>query len=348
MSSGVRVNGLPLSAIGPWSGLAWATNERGLETVEWTMDVPRNFTHPALRRGATVELTYGSKRLGLGMLSAPDYEAQRFAATGLARDAGFKVAGTNVIEDAVSGAISRGMPWRGSTLTGTVAASPTSDGRSMVMLDQLLDQAGSWWVDEDGVGRWATGSTDIDWHLSPGVGALGSTDDGLLSTLWGWYVSAVAGDPAEPTAWAQTSASVAAPYGAVEDAVDLTDAGLLSEGTAQAALATLLSQRGDGALRYTNGLRVTEDEVTTRGGARADLRLMRNGHRCRLHGLLDQNGDMRYGAHVDFTIATTRYEEGSRYIDVTPVGMAERTNLADLAVAVAVDARQRRRRQGLL
>lgn len=348
MATGVRVNGVPLSAIAPWGDLSWSTNEYGLELVEWTMHIPAGFTHPALRRGATVELLYGTKRIGVGMLSAPDYQAGRFTATGLAREAARFVAVTNDVDDEVAAAISRGLPWNGSTLTGTVAASPTANGREVVMLNQLLDQHGPWMVDEDGVARPRVESTTIDYHLSPSVGALGVTDDGLLSTLYGWFVSGVAGDPAEPASWANTSVSVPAPYGAVEDVVDLTDAGLLDTTSVQDALTTLLEQRGGGELRYTNGLRISEDEITTVGGTRADLRLVRNGQRCRLHGLLNQHGDMRYGAHHDFIIQATQYAGGSGYIDLTPVGMAERANLADLATAVAVDTRERRRRRGLL
>lgn len=341
----LRVGGVWLKNIGPWSDLAYMHRwPGGPYEASWSMTLPQGFRHPALQRGQLVEVMDGMGRVWSGLLSDPDPGESTFKATGLCREAEqylcFDAAGntTSVPDVAVDQAITRGLPWVRRMSLGATAFTATTDPLNFVsaLLDSRADELGQRWrVDPDGEVRMLPDPTVPAWHMTPGSVDLGLSSDEYASHIFLRYRG-----PTGAYATAATSDDVAAAqFGHREFAGDATGLGRITAGKA-ASLAAGVLAKGKARLGWTSGIEATPVELTTAGGVPADLSLVVAGDLIRIHGLFDEQASAR--AFVDVVVAESQYTDSDQSISLTPQGMTERT-LADVLEASLTKAGRRRK-----
>lgn len=332
----IRSAGYWLDGVAPYGDVEttwrWSQEGGGLDTVRWAMDLPYDFDHPAIRRGARVELMDGASRVGQAILGEPGRTetGKSFTATGLYRtaetflclDAGGNT--TTVPNTAVDQAAARGCPL---TRSGSLSANPLNTDdvtEGLNYLDTLLtalalETSKWWWVDADAVIRLTETPTTPDWHLVPGVADPGVADDQYASVLFGRYRSG--SSLATATA---TDAATAARWGTVEYGVDLTSLGSISSTRATNRLNGLLAA-GKAKLTFTDRLEVDANQLLTPGGLPAPLSMVRAGHLVRAHGLGAYSEWLNGNPWLDFVIGEASWANGSDVAVIAPVGLASRT-----------------------
>lgn len=339
----LRAGGAWLHGLAPLGDLEFSTqygaNGGGLLVVSWSMALPSGYTHPVLRQGVTVDVMAGGLRIGSAVMAEPDREGWRFVADGLLRSGERFVAvdGTGLASTDLSvvipAAIARGLPWRdpGTLPVGSLSADSEA-ASNLNYVTPLLNEycrinGKRWRIDAHGFLRIENEPTTIDWALTPDVPAQAMADDDYTSRLFGRRVSAVSGTPAEPSAWAPEQAedtAAAERWGTREGIEDLTDLGLITQATTEAALAAILAS-GKARLSPTQAVEVTRNHLTTLGGTSPELWQVAAGQRVRHFGTLSADGGPAFGQTREWTIGSTTYRDNEASIIVGPVGLAART-----------------------
>lgn len=341
----LRSAGYWLEAIAPYGEVSttWRLSQAGggLDLVEWKMDLPYDFDHPAVRRGARIELMDGAQRVGQAILGEPGRTdtGLTFSAAGVWHDAEaflcFDGAGltTTVPDVAITQATARGCRVRRVESISTNPLNTDDITDSLNYLDDLLSalatETSQWWyADADAVIRFMTTPTIPRWHLVPDVADPGTSDDEYASTLFGRYRSG------STLATATTTDTAAlARYGPSELAVDLTPLGSISATRANNRLAGLLAQ-GRSRLTFTDRLEVDSNQLLTAGGRPAPLSMVRQGHLVRAHGLQAYSQWLNGKPWLDFMIGEATWANDADTITIAPVGLAART-FEDLLAASA-------------
>lgn len=332
----IRSGGYWLDSIAPYGDVqtTWRCSVEGggLDVVEWQMDLPYDFDHPALRRGARVELMDGAERVGQADLNEPGRteSGRSFTAAGLYRQAErFSCLDaddeTTTIPDlAIDQANLRGCPIRRSGVVYATAVKTGSVTEGLNTLASLLTVLGEevgrfWTVNADGIVRFPAMPTTPTWHLVPGVADPGIADDEYASTLIGRYktgsgnVTAIREDTAATARW-----------GYAEAPVDLTPLGVITGTRAQSVLAGLLAA-GRSRLTFTDRLEVDANQLLTAGGRPAPLSAVRAGQMVRAYGLEAYSQWLNGKPWLDFVIGEATWANGSDVISIAPVGLAART-----------------------
>ena len=327
------IGGTWAKEIGPVGDFEWSERwPGGAWEASWRMDLPANFDHPALRRGARVKVIEHGAVLGQFTLNEPDRAAWSFNAAGLAREGEryYALDGSgnqsSVPDTVVDAAIARGLPWTKPTTISTSPVNGTSSEGGLRKVSDLLDMwaeenATRWGINADGEFYSAADPTAASWHFTPGQGQLGLADDEYASHLIGRYR-----DSASTYATASVGdAAAAARWGRVEVPVDLTSLGIIT-GTRATDILTGMLAKGRARLGWTNGLEILPGQLLSGGGTAAHLPFVRAGQRAMLHGILDAQLETRMS--LSFVIGEARHrQDGSLFI--APVGLAART-LADV------------------
>src|SRR5690348_9828641 len=82
----VKVGGYWLHQIGAYSDLTITDRwPGGCFEASWTLELPVGYPHPALRRGASVQVLDGGLVVWSGILSEPDRSTWECVATGLSQ-----------------------------------------------------------------------------------------------------------------------------------------------------------------------------------------------------------------------------------------------------------------------
>lgn len=336
---------------GAWGDLAyttrWGSGACGMYEATWTMPLPADFDHPALVRGALVELMDGPWRVGSSLiLASPERgggydDPWSLTATGV----GSEVEGDNsyyaldgtglttaVPSVAVDGAIGRGLPWLGRDASvPTVQVGATADTDALNTVGSLLTAAADsaskrWGVGRDNRAYFWSDPTTPTWHVIPGVAALGTTDDDYASTVLVRFLSSDSGILATASA---TDTPAGARYGHREYPADVTSLGAIPNASAQAFANGILAN-SKGRLQWTDGLTVSSNELLSSGGVPADLTLVEAGQMIRIHGVFDDLLETSGQTWLDLVIGETKYADGANTIDISPLGLAAR----DLAAVV--------------
>lgn len=332
----IVVGGYWLASIARAGELAYSHGaDGGCLEASWKMDLPLTSSHPALRRGKTVDIKAGAETLWSGILSEPDadddwsFTARGFSSLGrvdyLCLDSGGNT--TSTPDTAIDQAITDGIGWtRPASLSSTAFASGGATSE-LNYVGELLDAWATsvskrWGVNVDRQVYAATDPTTPTYHLTPGAGRFGLADDNYASDLYLRYLKSGAGystahvwDDDACTRWGRRAYPV-----------DLTSRGLLTQAQAEAIGNGLLA-KGQAKMGYTNGLEVTKYQLTTPGGIPACLALVKGQQLVRQFGLLNDQGQPTN--YVDWVIGETHYEAGSETIGLTPVGLVP-TNFADI------------------
>lgn len=330
------VNGRALSTLAAWGDLK--SSERfdgGSWEASWQMEVREGWNHPAVRRGADVELRLGGHTLWSGKLTEPDRDSWQMTATGLVREgerftalATDGSAGRYIGESTVN-AVAEGLPWDYWPVPFPSHANPVqgeeSDGTNTVsaMWTAASAAAGWFWgVGPDRVPYARPRPTLPSWRVAPGVVQLGVADDEFATHLVGTYLTPTL-TRARVT---RGDALAAARWGRVEQSVDLTPRKVMTQAQAEATLDGMLAKIGPRP-GYTTGLELGPHEITTWGGTRAHLASIRAGQMVRLFGIVDEFTGKPYH---DIVIGEVRHEWSAGTVYIEPLGLAARNLTAVL------------------
>lgn len=332
----LRSAGHWLKALAPYGDVqtTWrlGNDGGGLDQVDWQMDLPYDYDHPALRRGALVEVFDGAARIGQAILGEPGRTETglSFSAMGIYRQAERFMcldgaAETTTTPDvAVDQAAARGCPL---TRSGSLSAVALVDGNITEGLNSLstlltalaVEAEGYWMVDADAVIRIIEPPTVPDWHLIPGVADPGVADDEYASALIGRHrtggalATVIREDTAATDRW-----------GYAEVGVDLVPLGSMSTSRANTRLDGLLA-RGRSRLTFTDRLEVDGNQLLTAGGQPASLSDVRHGHLVRAHGLDAYSQWLNGNSWLDFVIGEANWANHADTITIAPIGLAART-----------------------
>lgn len=339
MAVEVFLDGRPLDTIGAYGDLKWSSRfDGGCWEASWQMEVRPGWHHPAIRRGADVELRLGGYPIWAGLMSEPDRDSWQITATGLSRE-GERYAALN--EDGTSAryvgeptavAVSRGLPWNYRPIGFPVHANPVqvseSDGTNTISAIWTAAAAAAGWfwgVGPDRVPYAVPRPTVPTWRVAPGVATLGLADDEYATHLVGRYLTptltratAVVGDSGQP-------GTPSGLWGRSEKMVDLTSRKAMTAADATATLDGMLVKIGPRP-GYTNGLELTPDQIT-RGGVRASLALIREGQMIRLYGVQDEATGLPFH---DIVIGEVRPDLAAKTVYIEPLGLAARNLTAVL------------------
>ncbi len=321
MSIWLRVGGVAATEIAAHTAPTWETlADGGCGQASWAFALSARSQHQAVRVGSLVEIMAGPVRVYVGELGEPDRTTWQCHANGLSTPLRRRLAldsvgsATRNLETAIARAINVG--WPGSnpapvsgTAAGDAGGQPVTVG---VLLDNYAEQTGQrWGVDAFGVLYMRPDPTSPRWISSPDSMVFGVTNEDTPTLLAGRYDTGAG----YATAFAGT--------GGTEEAVDLTDRGVLTATAAEAILSGMLVRRG--SVQWTNGATVSREQLTTVGGSPAPLMAVRAGQVVRAHGL----GYARVSAPwLDTVIGKTRYTAGDDTIYLEPVNTAPRTAVA--------------------
>ena len=332
----VRVGGTRLDEIAPWGDLSSSTRwPLGCYEATWGMHFPSTARRNILRAGQIVEIFIGSTRTWLGALAQPDWSTGSFKAVGwhtYADGPAINTSGvaTSRADEAVDGAILRGVPWLGSSGLPVTPATTTAatDGLNTMsaILDEVATEAGSrWGVFADGIVTMAADPTTPTWRLAPGVIDFGYDDTVFATQLLVRYFDSGTSDYATLTV---TDAAAVALLGLHEEPVDLTSLGPLSAARATAKANGILTL-GRSQLGWANSVEVGPYELTTMGGNRADLSMVQAGQSVRVP-VWD---DLLALPYRDLVLGEVNRAAGSGTATIAPVDTQPQT-LADVVEAI--------------
>lgn len=347
----IRVGGFWLSSIVPqgWGQLKHATRKNGAWQVSWTIPGVRTWRHPALVRGARVELMLGPICIAVATLAEPDWDSGEFFAKGACRDGETTVSitaggsATTKPNTAIDAAATRGaVSWTRVGDFGNTAVGQADSTGGLVTLQSVLEawaqeQKSNWAIENNRARSLIVRPVDegtVDWYVAPGSGTLGSAEDERVDRIFVRYISS--------TTHRRATASypASAPTGGVEDPVDITGRGPMTAAKA-ADIAEGMWSDLQGRSGWTNGLTLSYGQVTTPGGIVADLALIKGGDTIRLLGVPDERG---VALHTDVVLGDTEYDWDEDDLQANPEGLAARDtesaleqvgNLAVDAMAVA-------------
>lgn len=325
MSIWIRVGGVPATEIAAHTPPTWETlADGGCGAASFAFNLSVRAQHQALVAGSLVEIMAGPVSLYRGLLTEPDrttWEVQAFGLSSSLRD---RLAldgdgnSTRNLATAISRAVTLG--WRGTnptpvsgTAAGDTSGNPVKLGE---LLDNYAEQTGQRWG-VDGFGRlyMRPDPTKPHWITSPGSVVFGVTDESSPTLLAGRYDD---GTGTLKTAYAGTSGT--------EESVDLTDR-VLTLTAAEAILAGMLVRGGE--RKWTNGVTLTREQLTTAGGNPAGLMSVTAGAMMRAHSFGYAGMSTLW---LDTVIGKTRYTAGEDVIYLEPVNIAPRS-LSDVIAA---------------
>lgn len=348
----LRLAGLPADQIGSVTNLAWSTRYGhegacGMYDATWTMDLDPGYDHPALRRGARVEVMDSMVRKGSTLiLGQPERgvrgEPWRFTAAGVGREAerdnGYYCLDalgnmTSRCDVAIDRAIDRGLPWAGrDSSIPTTPLTDSADEPNVVgaLLNSASDEEGKCWgVGRDDIVRFITAPTTPDWHLDEGAAVLSPADDEYASTVLLRYRTTTGGYDTKTA----DGDAVEEKFGHREFLADATPLGPIS-GTRAQNLANGILAKSKGRMGFSSGFTLAEGQVTTPGGGPVDLSLIEAGQMLRMWGQLDELLPFTGRAFMDVILSEVRQEDRARVIQVAPIGLVDRRLAAVLESAL--------------
>lgn len=322
------------------TGIRWSTKAIG-GCHEAAFEIDPTLTPPGIERGAAVQYR-------LGMTNTWRGEVDTVSDTGTvtcigpwsaasetsALDAGG--AGTLVPDTAVNEARSRGaIGWR--MPTGGISAAAVSDGTSgePMLLNQLLEA----WAVKAGAIVGVDANLDIyagaapsavSWVVSPHAGARLTVVGDYVSHLWGDYIDTTG-------AWAKAGPIIdqatSDAWGRREATANLEELGPINGTTASTVLTSMLVN-GGARKSVTGTLRLSREQILTRGGEPAPLAMIRAGQRVRLLGVGDGTSAAMRTLYTDIVIDQCAFSEGEDEISFDPMG-GPAVNLGDVLTATA-------------
>lgn len=343
----LRIGGRWAPAIGPWGDLQWSTCLQGSDEASWTMD----HAYRRLSGRPSVRIYDGPEAIWGGVLSQLGSEDGRYVAQGLwkaaynypAIDTGN--AATPVTQDAIDGAISRGLPWTRSTSFNL--GSPTAMTASLQgevpklgdMLDTWADRHNRYWaVTPLGEVYHYTRPTSPDIVVTPDQ-RMTPADDDYRTKLWAVRKdntgAKVLSGPVEDT---DAAARWVTPR---EDVIDLTEYGNMTDPVAVDVLTGILAKYGS-RIGWANPITVAPERVTTGGGIPAYTTVLHGGMLARVVVPWDDTSNLNGRTYTEILVNRTVHSSSSSTVTLEPVGLAGR-DLSHIIERLGRAARRSRR-----
>lgn len=320
------VGGYPATEIAAHTPPTWETlADGGTGEIKWEFALTPRSQHPALRPGSLVVVKVGAFPVARGAMVDPDRTTWQCVARGLQYDNYLALdntgSATRQLSSAIQEAINRG--WRVRNPNGVGVGSPVpGDSTEPQLVSSLLTEAAvgkRWGIDPQGNVYMRTDPSLYWWQASPDAAVLGTTDEGAATRLAGRYFD---GTNNVTVIWPPLGEGEQ--FGN-EESVDLTDRGTLTEAQAIEILDASLAEMG--AIKFTNGVTLARDQISTRGGSAAFLPGITAGSVIRAHGLLATRRGLQTPV-LDFVIGKTRHTAGEDTIYIEPTALAPRTAVA--------------------
>lgn len=307
----------------------------GTFEISWEIDLPQGARHPALRRGALVEIVDAGVVLESGVLLRPTWRTGSMTAIGLARQAaGFAAQnasgahGTSIANTAVDAMIDRATTHttRPDGLRGTKIAE-SDDIDSLPYVADVLDAAARvegkrWGVTPDGRWFFADDPTTPTWLLAPGVAEIEPAGDDYSPTVKVRYKSSDSAGALQ--IYTTTDADAERFFGPGEQVIDARDLGQISDAQAQ-QLGDSVRRKSAARLRLAGSIDVAAEQLTTIGGTPAALRAVRAGHMLRIPVGFSDFSDLTGSVWLDVVIGRTEHTYGATVIRLDPIDMAPRS-----------------------
>lgn len=320
------VGGYPATEIAAHTPPTWETlADGGTGEIKWEFALTPRSQHPALRPGSLVEVKVGAMPVARGAMVDPDRTSWQCVARGLQYDKYLALdAAGNATRDlslAIQEAMNRG--WRVRNTNGVGVGGPVpGDSTEPQLVTDLLTEAAAgkrWGIDPSGSLYMRADPSLPWWQASPDAAVMGTTNEDAPTHLAGRYFDGT-----------NNVTVIRPPLGEVvqfraEELVDLTQRGTLSGVQAASILDASLAEAG--AIKFTNGVTLSRDQIKTRGGSAAFLPGIVAGSVMRAHGLLATRRGLQTPV-LDFVIGKTRHTAGEDTIYIEPTALAPRTAVA--------------------
>lgn len=332
----LKVDGSWLRDYGAWGDLTLSYGwPGGPKEVKFEMTSRFGSRLPMLRRGAAVQVYWGTWLTWAGYLSEPDWNGNTVSlvANGLFRRGEQYMAldGSYLTVDNPTTAINNatGIGWTvGTGVPNTNLGTGSTDQVNTItaLLDAHAEALGQrWQVDQFGVVTMSADPTTVSYLIRQGSGDLGIAEDNYASHVVLRHVSTTNGglrSAVYPTPLrGGTPNAYEAKYGHREFVRDMTDRGAIADATAD-SIAQQVYQRSMQRPGWTNGLQLAAGEILTTGWKSVHPGSVRPNSVARLLGVPDEVAVTPY---TDFVIGDTEYKDGERQVTVNPVGLVSRS-----------------------
>lgn len=328
----IRINGATWhSEIAPWTPPTYSFDLRGCRDASWGFYMRPGERHPALVRGALVELMYGPAVIWSGVIADVDWPGGQVTCNGIALEAArYPSLDGSGNASANPTTVATANQARGWLITAVDSSVPntdytaTADGSAdqTALFDANSDElAQRWYVGADRVLRFAADPTTPTHHIRPKVIDLGLASDEYVSTVFVRY---------------QTSGGTYATQACTDAAVEARFGfrGLLHDVTAYGAITSTRAQdigngilaKGRARLGWTSTLELTATELLTPGDMPADLTTVEGGRTLiRVFGIFDEWQWLQGRTYLDVLVDVSTYQAGAPTITLAPLGKVAET-----------------------
>lgn len=321
----------------------------GCDQASWTISQPPQWRTDALDPGRIVEIWRGGSKTWEGILDEPVPGATGWSCTahgnGTYGSSFLAEYTTWNMDNPIDRAINRGLRWKKPTF-GAVGWMQTQQDSAAITITDFLNnatiQAGLLWNVDARQGNLLSIAAPpsvlapdrilVCTVPSPRTLAAG------LTTLWYKYVSAVSGSTQTSTITNVLNASLIAKWGALEQTIDMTAAGLLTSTAAANNAKAVLNQYQ--SANYTTAFTVWRGQYLTLGGSPIDLGTeTAYPHVARLILTDGSYGGEVAQTPVSFVLGAYEYDDDSQTAQITPY-QSYKSNLATLLTAQVPGLRQ--------
>ena len=336
----------------------WSQSGGGLHYVKFSMALPKNYSHPLLKKGTKVSVFRGSMSMGSATLNEADPNNWEFVADGLFNRAEKVVAYQSldaatppnywynpkaIVDDAN---LTKGLGWNGS---GNLPLNVPADGAvangslpslAEVMSTHCANTGDRWGLDSDNVPYVKKDPVTPTWALTPGVPLMPTADETSVAVVKLSYRST-----SNPVDNAEVTAGTPSFDGATVR-VSAGDVGIMTTAQAQAYANDYLAVNGI-RYRYTEGIDVLPGDLTNTGLTPTDAwaaGILTVGKRGLHHGVIDTHLGTR-GKTVTWVCGSTVFKDNKAggtlqmyAMDLTPRTVARITALLAMIAKARADA----------
>lgn len=348
----VYIGGQPLSTIAAWGDAEITHGRNGPIAATWGMALKPKERPYQLVRNAPVTWRSGGRRISFGILDEPDWDAGEFTMIGGARlgegAEPLTAAGaiTSKLNTAIDQAVARGVTrgwYRGGDFGNTDLAGPEGasgvDDPNPGKLNELMDL----WATQGSVGgvtrQWrVTGDGLVvptvedestpQLLLLPGTTSIGVSGTEVTDRVFLRYNDSAATRLRTASYPAQT------PIGGIERRASIVHLGPMTAARTTTIAEGMYRRAQAGRTGWTNGWELSADQMTTVGGQRPSLALVRAGVTAQA---MDQPDPRGASPALNVVLDETTWRVAEGLIQLNPVGLVARTWEQVMAEALARD-----------